>query len=381
MSLSIAVNGQRLAGQRFGVGRYIEYMLRHWATQLEGDETVSLFVRRPLDEDLASLSPRIQPVLLDSGMSGLPWETLRLRGAAASQDVLFCPAYTAPLAYPGRMVVATHSVNEVQSAAHSWVYRQTHSRLHRACARRADAVIVPAQSTRDLVVDHYGVSPERIAIVHQGTDDAFSPIEDEALLSAVRTRFFGHDRPYILFVGKCSARRNIPMLLEAFARLRATRNIPHGLLLFGPCPPDLPLADLCEKLGITNHVVQTDGVIEHHADIVPVYAAASVFVHPSEYEGWSMTTVEALACGVAVVAADRGGLGEVARGHALMVTPEREALSDAIGRVLEDDDLRRDLQRRGRERGRSLRWSENARQTLDVLRSVAMGSALQGEAR
>jgi glycosyltransferase involved in cell wall biosynthesis len=104
-------------------------------------------------------------------------------------------------------------------------------------------------------------------------------------------------------------------------------------------------------------------------------------VHPSEYEGWSMTTVEALACGVAVVAADRGGLGEVARGHALMVTPELKALSDAIGRVLEDDDLRRDLQRRGRERGRSLRWSENARQTLDVLRSVAMGSALQGEAR
>ena len=82
MSLSIAVNGQRLAGQRFGVGRYIEYMLRHWATQLEGDETVSLFVRRPLDEDLAALSPRIRPVLLESGMSGLPWETLRLRGAA-----------------------------------------------------------------------------------------------------------------------------------------------------------------------------------------------------------------------------------------------------------------------------------------------------------
>jgi len=62
-----------------------------------------------------------------------------------------------------------------------------------------------------------------------------------------------------------------------------------------------------------------------------------------------------------------------------MVTPELQALSDAIGRVLEDDDLRRDLQRRGRERGRSLRWSKNARQTLDVLRSVAMGSALQGE--
>lgn len=370
--MRIAFNGQRLASQRFGVGRYIEYLLRHWATMLGPEEEVSVFVRRPLEPDLAELGPRIRPVLLESNLSGLPWENLRLRQAASRHDVLFCPAYTAPIGYRGPLVVATHSANEIQAGAHSWLYSQTYARLHAHCARQADAVIVPAQSTLRAVSQAYDVPPAKIAVVHQGADDAFQPIDDEARLRAVRETYFGRHRPYILFVGKCSVRRNIPMLVEAFARLRRERNIPHGLLLFGPNHEDLPLAELCREQGVADDVVQTDGVVASHTELVPIYAAASVFVHPSENEGWSMTTVEALACGTAVVASNRGGLSEVASGHALMVDPGVDALTEAIGRVLSDDSLRADLQRRGRERGRALRWQECAQQTLDVVRSVAI---------
>lgn len=372
--MQIAFNGQRFAGQRFGVGRYLEYMLRYWRGMLTADEAVSVFLRRPPDADLQALGPRIHPVLLESSMSGIPWENLRLRGPASRHDVLFCPAYTAPIGYRGRLVVATHSVNEVQSAAHSALYRQTYSRLHRHCARIADAVIVPAESTRNEVIEHYGVAPERIAVIAQGADDVFQPIDDPAVLRAAREQFFGADRPYILFVGKGSARRNIPMLVRAFAALRSSRGIPHGLVLFGPNAPDFALDRLCAELGISNDVVQTDGKVARHADLVPIYGAADVFVHPSEFEGWSMTTVEALACGTAVIAADRGGLGEVARGHALMIAdPSVDALVDAIGRVLGDDGLRQDLRRRARARGAALRWEMTTGETLEVVRRVAAG--------
>ena len=377
MTLRIAFNGQRLAGQRLGVGRYIEYMLRHWARQLDEDEEVSLFVRQPLEDDLRALGPRIRPVLLESRMSGIPWENLRLRGPASRHDVLFCPAYTAPIGYRGRLVVATHSANEVQPGAESWVHGQTYARLHRHCARIADAVIVPAEVTRDAVAQQYGVPVERIAVVPQGADDAFRPIEDPALLRQTRRTYFGGDRPYILFVGKCSARRNIPMLVRAFAALRAERRIPHGLLLFGPNHEDLPLADLCRELGVVDDVVQTDGRVAHHTDLVAVYGAADLFVHPSEFEGWSITTVESMACGTPVVASDRGGLGEIARGHALTLSElSVPSLADAMGRVLEDEALRRDLRRRARERGRSLNWRGITRQTLDVLRGVAAASPI-----
>lgn len=369
--MRIAFNGQRLAGQRFGVGRYIEYMLRYWSEQLNGDEEVTVFVRRPLEQTPAWLSPPISVRLLESGRSGIIWENLRLAAAAARYDVLFCPAYTAPIRYSQPLVVATHSVNETQPNAHSWLYKQTYARLHNYCARKADAVIVPGADTKAAVVSHYGVDADKIAVIHQGADEAFRPVDDAAALAAVRKRFFGADRPYLLFVGKCSRRRNIPALIEAYARVRKTQQIPHGLVLFGPVADKTDFRLLCETLGVSGDVVQTDGAVSSHAELAPVYTAADVFVHPSENEGWSMTTVEALACGTAVIAADRGGLGEVARGHALMVdSPSVDNLAVAIGRVLSDDALRRELQRIGRARGAALGWRESAQQTLDVVRAA-----------
>ncbi len=368
--MKIAFNGQRLAGQRFGVGRYIEYLLRHWANELAADEELTVYVRQPVEAELDQLSARIKFVLLESKRSGLIWENLRLGSAATRHDVLFCPAYTAPINYRGKLVVATHSVNETQPGAHTWMYKQTYARLHKHCARNADAVIVPGLATREAVVQYYGVTPDRVVVVNQGADDAFRPVADVRVLREARQRFFNADRPYILFVGKCSERRNIPMLIRAFSALRKERSIPHGLVLFGPAQDSAGLRALCRELGVGDDVVQTDGKVAHHHELVPIYAGADVFVHPSENEGWSMTTVEAMACGVAVVAADRGGLGEVARGHALMVeSPTVETLAAAIGNVLEDQDLRARLQVSGRARGAALRWSEIARQTLDVVRA------------
>ena len=347
-------------------------MLRHWVTMLRPDEEIDLFVRRPLTDDLTSLQPRLHPILLASSMSGIPWENLRLRRAASQDDVLFCPAYTGPVAYRGRMVVATHSVNEAVPGLHTWGFRQTYGRLYRHCARSAERVIVPSMAIQEAVVTHYGVPGERVVVIPQGASDVFQPITDEAVLRDVRCRYFGRDRPYVLFVGKWSARRNIPNLVRAFAELRATKKIPHGLLIFGPQTEGPPLADLCRELGVTDEVVQTDGKIARHSDLVPIYSAADLFVHPSEMEGWSITTVEAMACGTAIVAVDRGGLGEVARGHALMIpTPSVDALVDAMGRVLEDDELRQDLRRRARERGQALNWTAITRRTLDVVREVA----------
>ena len=64
--MRIAFNGQRLAGQPFGVGRYLEYLLRYWSEQLTEGEEVSLFVRRPLEKRLSELGPRIRTAVLQS---------------------------------------------------------------------------------------------------------------------------------------------------------------------------------------------------------------------------------------------------------------------------------------------------------------------------
>jgi glycosyltransferase involved in cell wall biosynthesis len=372
----IAFNGQRLAGQRLGVGRYIEYMLRYWSSMLDESDDVTVFLRRAIEPAALSylgLSDNITTKVLAPDISGIPWENLRLGAASAGMDVLFCPAYSAPVALGKTpLVLANHSVNEMQPGAHKWWYNYTYSKLYRHNAMRADMVIAPCETTKADIVGYYGIPAERIAVVPQGSDDCFHPLHDPGRMANVRTRFFGANRPFVLFVGKCSTRKNAPMLIRAFAQVKREHNIPHGLLLFGPNPDGLPLAELCSELGVTDSVVQVDGKVRDHSDLVEIYNAAEVFVHPSEFEGWSMVTVEALACGTPVIAANRGGLGEITRGHALMLDPPSvDSLADALYRVLSDDDLRASLSVKAEKRGAEFRWSDTSRKTLDVIKSVA----------
>src|SRR5262245_1495736 len=365
------VNARRLSGQRMGVGRYIEYLLKHWNLQRAADDRFTLFVRTPFHRNDLSLSDAFDVRLLEPSLTGILWENVHLPRQAADLDVLFCPNYSAPLAYRGRLVVAVHSVNEIQPGAHQWWYPYTYGALYRRSALMADRVIVPCETTRRDVERHYGIAAERIDVVEQGTDDTFRPITDAAVLSQARRKHLGADVPYVLFVGTLSERRNTANLLRGFASAKKRGRFPHKLLLFGPNPHGIPLADLARSLGIEQEVVQTDGRIESHAEIVPVYCAADVFVHPSLYEGFSMTTVEALACGVAVIASNRGGLADVANGYARMLAdPTAEAIGDALYEVLSDSTVRQTLQDKALERATAFRWENTARKTIDVLRRV-----------
>ena len=75
--MRIAFTGQRLAGQPFGVGRYIEYLLWHWGGLLQKGEELHLFVRRPLSSELSDLGPHVKPIILKSSLSGLPWKLIQ----------------------------------------------------------------------------------------------------------------------------------------------------------------------------------------------------------------------------------------------------------------------------------------------------------------
>jgi len=372
--MKFGVNALRLSGQRLGIGRYIEYLLKDWDTMLQPEDQVVVYVREPFDKNDLALSDAFEVRHLPSRHNGVRWEHFVLARRWRETDVLFCPSYTVPLHYRGRVVVATHSVNEAEPGSHPWWYHLTYRQRNKLSARRSDAVIVPSATTKGHVEKLYGVSPEKITIVPEGAPRSFAPVDDEALLAETRRRYLGADVPYVLFVGKLSQRRNIPALIEAFSRVKHRDGIPHKLLLFGPNVLDLPLDELVERFGVSDSVVQTDGRIARHEEILPVYSGADLFVHPTTAEGFSLTIVEAMACGLPVITVGQGAVGEIVDEAALTVdAPTPELLEDAIRRVLTSDALRADLGKRAIERSRMFRLDATARGTLDVMRRV--GSA------
>lgn len=370
--MRLGVNARRLAGQRLGVARYIEHLAKDWAQMLEPDEESILFLREPLDPD--DLPERHERRVLRSRFDGILWENLVLGRAARSEglDVLFCPGYTAPATYRERTVVAIHSANEAEAGADPWWYRFTYTPIYKSSARRAARVILPSHSTLEDIRALYRIPEEKLVVVHLGADEAFRPIDQEEKLRDVRREYVGGDRPFAVFVGKLSQRRNIPLLIEAFAEAKRRTGMPHALLLFGPNHLHLPLERLAFEHGVADSVVQVDGEVPSHDRLALVYNAADLFVSASAYEGFSLPLVEALACGTPSVVTNRGALGEIADGAALLVDElSTSALADAIERGVSDESLRSELRTRGPERAQAFTSREAARRTLDVLREVA----------
>ncbi|HEX9761258.1 MAG TPA: glycosyltransferase family 1 protein [Candidatus Acidoferrales bacterium] len=371
--MRIGVIARRLLGQPFGIGRYMQYLLKYWNEMALPPEKYILFVPELPGNKELQLSSQFEYRVVRPAVMGVFWENLVMSRHAGDVDVLFCPSYTAPLFfYKGRLVVATHSVNEAQPGAHPWWYKLTYTPWYRWSAQKADCVIVPSESTLRDVKKHYRIAAEKIDIVIEGADEIFQPLGDPALVRQTRQRFFGSDRPYLLFVGKMSQRRNIPNLMTAFAQVKKRHNIPHGLLLFGPNILNLPLEQMARDLGIADSVVQTDGKVNDHREVVAVYNAADMYVYPSSYDGFSLTVVEAMASGLPVVTVDRAALREIAGNGAalLMNEPTVEELTASIERVLLDPVLRDSLRCKGLERARALTLRETARGTLDVIRRV-----------
>jgi glycosyltransferase involved in cell wall biosynthesis len=365
-------NALRLAGQRFGIGRYIEYTLKNMDPLLESDERVVVYVREPFDKNAIGLSDAFEVRQIPSRLDGVWWENFVLGRHWREVDVLFNPSYTVPLTWKGLQVVATHSANEILPGTHPWWYNLTYRPRNKLSARKADAVIVPTEAAKDDIERLYGIPGNRIDVVPEGVDDSFVPVEDREALLAVRKRYLGGDVPYILFVGKFSQRRNIPALVTAFADVKRQDGIPHKLLLYGKNVLNLPIDQLAADLGVADSVVQVNEKLADHRAILPVYSGADLFVHPTAYEGFSLTIVEAMACGAPVITVGRGAVAEIVDGAAITVDePTPDQLAAAIRKVLADPELRASLRRKGLERSKLWRFSETARGNLEVLRRVA----------
>ncbi len=236
-------------------------------------------------------------------------------------------------------------------------------------ARRSDIIFTGSMSVRDEIANHYGVSPERISVVHDGVDDCLGPPPSDAEQTAVREKY-GIMSPFILAVNLTNVRKNTRRLFEAFGRLcRHGRNT-LGLVVAGGWDlHDANLWRLAYDIGIDARLTVTGYVPRQ--ELLCLYAQASVLCMPSLYEGFGIPAAEAMACGVPVVTSDRGAMREVTGGAAVLVDPENvDSIAEGMERALSDQALRGECIQRGRKRARMFTWQTAAERVTSALRAM-----------
>ena len=172
-------------------------------------------------------------------------------------------------------------------------------------------------------------------------------------------------RPFVLFVGTIEPRKNLDVLLDAFAALPASVREEYELVLAGP------LGWAAKETQARLESARYLGYVPE-PDLAPLTAAAAVFAYPSLYEGFGFPVAQAMAAGVPVITSNVSSLPEVAGDAAVLVDPRSVAeLRDALCRLLLSAGLRADLAARGRARSERFRWPECAARSWEFFRKVA----------
>jgi glycosyltransferase involved in cell wall biosynthesis len=239
----------------------------------------------------------------------------------------------------------------------------------RAAVRVADAIITPSQAVRADVIERLGVSAERVVAIPEAAAPHFRPVEDEAALTTVRTKY-GLPERYLLSVGSLEPGKNRARLIAAYARLRAEGAAEPIVIAGQPAWRYQGDLDLAGRLGLRDSVRFLGYAPDE--DLPALYSGASAFVFPSLYEGFGLPVLEAMACGTPVITSNVSATAEVAGDAALLVDPrDVAALTEAIARVLVDAGLRAGLRARGLERAAQFSWARTARETLLIYETVA----------
>jgi glycosyltransferase involved in cell wall biosynthesis len=236
-----------------------------------------------------------------------------------------------------------------------------------ALRRHAGAFVAVSDPIRDELA-RAGVPAERIRSIPNGVDTRrFSPVADPER-RWLRRALALPPVPVVLYSGRLAPEKGVDLLVEAWAEARG-RGVLGTLCLVGEGPQRATLERRARDLGVAG-AVRFAGAAE---DVVPWLRAADAFVLPSRQEGTSVALLEAMACGVPVVATAVGGTGAAAGEAAVLVPPEDPAaLAAAIGAVLEAPERARTLGRAGRARATE-RYGirEIARRHLDLYRELA----------
>ncbi len=290
------------------------------------------------------------------------WEQLTLPAQAARirAGLVFSPANLAPLAWPRNVLVMHDAAVLREPAGYSRAYRTWHRHFGLQAARRALAVITVSEFSRRELIAAGGLDPDRLVVIGGGVGEHFTP----GAPSPDRAARLGLVRPYVLTVATADIRKNLAALAPAAAALQSA-----GLELVW-AGDTRPYFRQAEPVGGVRSVGYVDD-----EDLLSLYRGATAFVLPSRYEGFGLTCLEAMACGVPVVAADRGALPETCGDAALLVDPDRpDALADAIVRAVADQGLRDRLRLAGLRRAKRYDWDGVAAQTHSLLLGVADGA-------
>ncbi len=371
--MRIGIDARDILRRQTGIVTYTTNLVREISLRDDESEYIlylDTFKDPEVGDQNVVTKENIRPQIISG--PGVLWKQLSLPVHLMSDgvDLFHSPTSTIPIVRPAKTVVTFCDL--FHEANPQWTpekIKKRLSKLYRFAARNSDSIIAISESTKKDLVKFYGVDPEKITVIYPGKDEFFKPVEEEKDLQAIKIRF-GVEDGFMLHVGALSEWRNVPRLVEAFSSLGSKHGIKHKLVLVGRQFWGFDLAQVLNKYRLQDAVINLPYVSKE--DLRLLYNAADVLIFPSLYEGFGIPAIEAMACGTPVVSSTKAALPEAVGDAAVLIDPySTDSIANGVMRILEDQELKDDLVKRGFAQAKRFSWKKMAAETVEAYSQIA----------
>lgn len=371
--MHIGLDGLPLTAPKTGVGHYTYELARALASTDPSSQIEIVYpstypairldehTGAPLPANLKLNRVRVGPLGRHWWSAGLPRYVRRRK-----LDLFHGTNYDVPLWRRSATVLTIHDLSQL-------LHPETHEKrsVKRAqrrlpvMARTADAIITPTESVRRDVCEVLTVSPDKVVAIPEAARACFRPLAFAETADARRRLGVGDN--FLLTVGTLEPRKNLSVLVSAFAEVATARPQSNVQLVIAGSRGWLsgPLFQAIRKSPVSNRIVLTDYL--HDDDLQALYSSCRAFVYPSIDEGFGLPPLEAMACGAPVIASRIPALEETIGAAVLLFDPKSAGeLTRHILELLENENARREAATAGLRRAAEFSWEKTARLTLQV---------------
>src|SRR5579872_893296 len=370
--MKIGIDALPLRGQRTGIGNYIESLVQ-WIPQIAPQYEYFLYSNRGIKYAPISLDKLVRK-RINSFFSFCPGALWLLgRGAALARtdqvDVFWASTSILPIGLPATVlkVITVYDMVWLRYPETTTGYNLF---LQKTFARKgiaeADIIVVISKSTQEELIQTLGVPREKTRLIYPSIADRYKPEDPEEAAKYIATKY-GVPGRYMATVGTIEPRKNLKVLIKTLKILKNNSQLLCPLLVVGAKGwKNSHLFQEVKDSGLTKDEIRFVGYVPDD-DMPFFYSGAQIFLYPSMYEGFGLPPVEAMACGVPVIASNAQCMPEVLGDAAILESSANaDRFAAAVVRVQSDESLRHSMRAKGIRRARRFCSQDSARRLLDV---------------
>lgn len=239
--------------------------------------------------------------------------------------------------------------------------------------KHAQVLLAISEFSRQEAIKYLALPTETVVNISSAADSIFRPLPGSDDEATARLQEAGITRPFVLYTGGADIRKNLPLLIHAFAALPAGIRSRHQLVFAGKLL-DIESSQLrreAKSAGLASDEFILTGYVSD-SDLIQMYSRCSLYVFPSWHEGFGLPALEAMSCGAPVICADSSSLVEVVANPAALFDPFSEsALAEKMARALADPAFRQALVENGKIQSARFSWEGSASTALKAIEACS----------